>query len=164
MAKFEFKFKGIEEYALKLSKLGEQTEEIAGKAIFEGAKIVADKVRKNIEALPTVDFRAHGTSDHPLDGITDLQKKGLEEGFGISPMQEDGGYYNVKVGFDGYNAVKTKKYPQGQPNAMIARSVEGGTYFRQPHPFVSPAVRASKKAAEAKMQEVVEEEINKIME
>lgn len=164
MAKFEFKFKGIEEYALKLSKLGDQTEEIAGKAIYAGAKIVADEVRKNIEGLPTVDFRAHGTSDHPLDGITDLQKKGLEEGFGVSTMQEDSGYYNVKVGFDGYNAVKTKQYPQGQPNVMIARSVEGGTYFRRPHPFVAPAVRASKKAAEAKMKQVVEEEINKIME
>lgn len=164
MAKFEFKFEGMEEYALRLSKLGDQTKEIAGKAIYAGAKIVADKVRKNIEGLPTVDFRTHGTSENPLDGITNLQKEGLEKGFGVSPMQEDSGYYNVKVGFDGYNAVKTQEYPQGQPNLLIARSVEGGTSFRQPHPFVAPAIRASKKAAEAKMKQVLEEEIDKIIE
>ena len=47
-----YQFRGLEEYALKLSKLGAATEKVAGKAIFAGAKVVADEVRKNINALP----------------------------------------------------------------------------------------------------------------
>lgn len=161
--KFTISFKGLDEYALKLSNLGDKTEEVAGTAIYEGAKIVADAVKANIQQLPTVDFRARGTSENKLDGVTELQKKGLDESFGISTMQNSDGYFNVKLGFDGYNAVKTQAHPGGQPNQLIARSIEGGTSFRQPHPFVAPALRKTRKAALQKMREVIDEEINKIM-
>ena len=75
------------------------------------ADIVADKVRSNIEALPTV-TEAEALSAYKekrKTGLTQAQKKGLEEGFGISPMENDKGYWNVKLGFDGYNKVKTNK-------------------------------------------------------
>ena len=46
------KFKGLEEYELQLSRLEKMTPEIAGRAIYQGAKIVADEIRKEIEDLP----------------------------------------------------------------------------------------------------------------
>lgn len=70
---------------------------------------------------------------------------------------------NVKLGFDGYNTVKTNSYPNGQPNVMIARAIESGSSIRDKHPFVRPAVNAAKKECLKKAEEVVNEEISKIM-
>lgn len=154
--------KGIEEYALKLSKLGASAEQVAGKAIYAAADIVADAVRQNIQALPVQNGRA--AKGETLSGISEPAKHGLEEGFGIASIQKDAkGFHNVKLGFDGYNSVKTKKYPKGQPNAMIARSVEGGTSFMAKHPFVAPAIRKTRAAAEAKMEEIINQETKTIM-
>lgn len=159
-----FTFKGLEEYELKLAKLERSTEKIIGKAVYAGAGIVADAVRKNIGSLPIVSPKnSFGTATTPISGVTAAQKAGLlDGGFGVSRMQLDNGYYHVKLGFDGYNRTRTKKYPSGQPNILIARSVENGTSFRTKHPFVSPAVRGSRKAAEQKMKEVLDEEINRL--
>ena len=155
-------FRGLEEYELRISRLGKETERIAGEAIYEGAGIVADAVKANIHALPVV--TGYGTSETPLPGgVTAVQKAGLIEGFGISKMQNDSGYLNVKVGFDGYNRTKTKKYPQGQPNQLVARGVESGTSWKQAHPFVKSAVSKSRKQAEKAMADKLDEEIEKIM-
>lgn len=155
-------FKGLEEYELRISRLGKNTEKIAGAAIYEGTKIVTDQIAKNIKALPIVD--GYGTPEDKLPGgVTTIQKGGLLDGLGIATMQNDAGYLNVKIGFDGYNAMKTSKYPQGQPNQLVARGVESGTSWKQKHPFVRPAINASRKRAEAKMAEVLDEEIKKTM-
>ena len=148
------KFKGLQEYEFKLSRLEAGTDEIAGKAIYQGAKIVADEVKKNIETLPVIKDE-RGSGNNLLDGLI--------KSWGIAPMESKNGYLSVKLGFDGYNSVVTSKYPKGQPNVLIARAVESGTSFRKKHPFVSPAVKKTRKKAEAKMKEVLDEEINKIM-
>ena len=44
-----FAFRGLEEYAMKLSKLEASSQEIAGKAIYEGAKIVADEIKAEFD-------------------------------------------------------------------------------------------------------------------
>nr|DAO40379.1 MAG TPA: hypothetical protein [Caudoviricetes sp.] len=158
-----YQFKGLEEYALKLSKLRDGSREVAGKAIYAGAKIVADAVRENIKSLP-VRRSGYGTTENPLSGITQVQKKGLMDGFGISPLSEDNGYYNVKLGFDGYNDTLTDKYPGGQPNQLVARGVESGTSWLKKMPFVAPAVKNKKKQAVQEMQRVIDEETSKITE
>lgn len=157
------KFPGLAEYERKLSRLGKAVkDEIAGKAIYAGADIVADEVRHGIESLPIV--TGYGTPEHPLPGgVTSAQKQGLLDGFGIAPLRDDRGYLNVKLGFDGYNRTKTKQFPGGQPNQLIARGVESGTSWKQKHPFIRPAVAKSRKRAEAKMAEVLDAEIEKLM-
>ena len=156
-------FKGLREYEEKLSKLNAGTEEMIGKAIYEGAGVVADSVRSATSSIPVARSNQRGSEANKLDGITSKQKAGLLDGLGISKMRHENGYYNVKIGFDGYNDVKTKKYPIGQPNALIARSVIRGTSFRARNDFVSKAVNSSKKAAESIMAQTFDEEINKVM-
>lgn len=156
------RFKGLEEYEKKLSRLGQESERIAGAAIYEGAKVMADAIKSSIQSLPVV--RGYGTEERPLPGgVTSAQKQGLINGFGISSMQKDNGYYNVKIGFDGYNNTKTKAYPQGQPNQLVARGVESGTSWKQKYPFVRPAVNKSRKATEKRMEEILDREIEKLM-
>lgn len=156
-------FPGLSDYELMISRLSKGVDDIAGKAIYAGAGIVADAIKENIKDLPIV--RGYGTEKDPLPGgVTAPQKAGLIDGLGISPMQSDAGYLNVKIGFDGYNATKTEKYPQGQPNQLVARGVESGTSWKQKHPFIRPAVTRARKKAEEKMAEVLDYEIAKLME
>lgn len=157
------RFSGLEEYERKLSQLERAyREQIAGKAIYAGSAIVADAIKRGIEGLPVV--TGYGTQENPLPGgVTAVQKQGLEDGLGIAPMQDDRGYLNVKIGFDGYNRTKTEKYPNGQPNQMVARGVESGTSWKQKKPFVRTAINASRKETEKKMAEVIDEEIQKLM-
>ena len=141
---------GLNSYIEYLQKINAVTDEVIGEAVYEMAKVVADKVRSSIQALPTVSNEANiATFKKGYSRLSDKEKQGLLDGFGISPLQEDSGFINVKLGFDGYNSVKTKKYPQGQPNALIARVTESGSSYREKTPFIRPAVNASKKQAEA---------------
>lgn len=156
-------FPGLRDYELMLSKIEDLTDDMISRAVYEGAGIVADAVKANIEALPIV--TGYGTSENPLPGgVTTAQKAGLREGFGISKLQDDSGYLNVKLGFDGYNRTKTEKYPGGQPNQLVARGVESGTSWKQKKSFIRPAVNKTRKQAEQKMKDVLDEEISKIAE
>lgn len=143
---------GLDEYLAKLGNLERGSEELCKQAGFEGAAVVANAIKANIQALPL---------GQPKQGkVTPQQKSGLLDGFGIAPFRNDNGFIHVKIGMDGYNSMTTKKFPNGQPNAMIARSVESGSSFAPKHPFIGPAVSKSKAAAEAKMKLVIEEKIH----
>lgn len=158
---------GMDKYIQQLTNLEFESPHIAGKAVYEGAKIVADALKAEIEALPVERSTKH-SADKMTNAITQSQKDGLRfsndgGGTGIAKMRADGSFYNVKIGFHGYNKTITKQYQGGQPNAMIARAVESGTSFRRKNPFVSRAVRKSRAAAEKKMAQVVDEETKKLM-
>ena len=156
-------FKGFEKYGTVITQLYKETPKILGRVTYEGAGIIPDEIRKGIEGLPIVD--GFGTAENPLPGgVTKTQKAGLLDGFGISGLQDDNGFINVKLGFDDYNGTRTKTYPQGQPNALVARGVESGTSWKQKHPFIRPAVTRARKKAEEKMAEVLDYEIAKLME
>lgn len=152
--------KGLDSYISYLQKIDAVTDEVIGEAVYDMAKVVADKVRANIQALPAVPNAANiATYRQGYSRLSEPEKQGLLDGFGVSPLQDDSGYRNVKLGFDGYNSVKTKKYPQGQPNALIARVTESGSSYREKTPFIRPAVNASKKQAEQAGQMKIDEKI-----
>ena len=134
-------FHGLEEYERLLSRLGKESGRIAGKAVYQGAAIVADAIRQNIRALPQ------------KTGVT---KRGLEEGFGISPLQNDRGYLNVKLGFSGYNE-------DGRPNVLMARLWESGKSNLPKTAFVRKAVARSRKEAETKMAAALDEETKNVI-
>lgn len=160
MARFEFR--GIDNYIKQLDKLYAVTKDaIIGKTVYAGAAVVANRLKSAIQALPVGD--GHAAQGELVDTVTLPQKKGLLDGFGISRMKDDNGFVNVKLGFAGYNATRTDKYPQGQPNTLIARAVNSGTTFRKKTRFVDKAVAASKKSAEAAMDAACNREIEKIM-
>ena len=67
------------------------------------------------------------------------------------------------MGFDGYNHIKTRKYPKGQPNVMIAASVESGSSEQQKYPFVRPAIKQKEKECIDAIAAVIDKETAKIM-
>ena len=161
MAKITFK-KG-DEYLFKLSKLAnEAIKEVCGPAIYDAAGLVADNIMEEFKKVPT-DER-FGTEGTPAIGPKKIQKKALYECYGITKMEEDAdGFLNVKIGFDGYSDIKTKKWPNGQPNQLIARAIESGTSYMVKHPFVKQGVAKSRKKALEIMKKKVDEGVEKIM-
>lgn len=152
----KWKFEGLDEYLRRLESLEGDSRAAIGRAIYDGAGIVAREVADEIKKLPV-------NNQHQSNGVTSVQKAGLIEGFGISHIEDDGAYRNVKLGFDGYNKQYTKNHPKGQPNALIARAVNSGTSFRKKNPFVDRATRRAKSKCENAMREVIEKSINSIM-
>lgn len=161
MATIQFK-KG-DEYIFKVAKLEAAVKkDILGRAIYDGADVVADEIRKSLEQVPTDE--GFGSETEKAKGPKKAQKKGLYESLGIASMQDDGtGYLHVKIGFDGYNDIVTQRWPRGQPNQMVARSVESGTTWMQKNEFVKRAVKASRKRATEAMKKTVDKGIKKIM-
>ena len=148
----------IDTYIADLTKLFTDSEEICKRAAYEGARIVADKFRSEIEGIPIRNFDKESGM---VNGVTASQKAGLLAGLGIAHFQNDGGFINVKIGMDGYNSTKTKQFPNGQPNALIIRALESGTSFRARNPVSTRATNAARGAAEAAIKKQMDEEIKK---
>ena len=166
-----FTFKAGDDYAVKLSRLAGQADAVAARAVAKGAGMVADQIRKNLEALAE---DAHYSGTHPeyyfltesenYTGIPAYQKQDLLDSLGFTPVQVDSnGNYNSKVGFDGYGSQPTAKYPQGLPNQLAARATESGSSIRPKQPFVRPAVRSTKQKVVEAMQEVIDAAIESTM-
>lgn len=155
--------KGMQDYIDQLQKIADPKTErgIIKHSIYEGARVVLDAMHDAIEALPTGPEKGSyvppAAKGYMLSGITPKQKQGLLDGLGVAKMRSKDGAIETKVGFDGYNGVITRKFPKGQPNALIARAVESGTSFRRKNPFVSKTVKANKGAAEQAMATAFDE-------
>ena len=127
---------------VKMQKLGRKSVEICERAVYVGAGIMADQIRRNLEK--NLEGSAYSTGD-------------LEGSLGIAPIQDDGlGGIGTKVGFDGYDR-------KGTPNALKARAMESGTSRKPARPFVRPAIKQVRATAKKAMADEVAKEIKKIM-
>lgn len=162
MARIEMK--GLDEYTAALSRLERSLKEsVIRPAIYDGADISADAIRGELQALPTQGGMGPPVARVPLQGPNKAQKKALLESFGITKMREDDGSYDVRLGFDGYNKIKTKTWPKGQPNVVVARAVERGTSFMAANPFIKRAMGRARKPALGAMRKSVDKSLKNIM-
>ena len=145
MARLEWH--GWNEYSDQLRTLENKTSFVAERVLYEMAGYLYREIRRRLEAMPTItDNMGKGRfkQNKQFEALTVAQKKGLLDSLGIAPFRDEISNINTRIGFDGYNEVKTKKYPNGQPNVLIARSLEVGTSYLPKHPFIKPAVAAAK--------------------
>lgn len=157
-------FSGQSDYFEKLQQLEQvfAKDEALEKAVAAGAAPVADQIRRNLESIPSQPFRKLQPGEL-IQGLSESEQKDLEASFGLSPISRDkNGFVHTKAGFDGYGSFPTKTYPQGVPNALVARAAESGSSVRQKVPFVRPAVNATRKEAVAAMEDVIDGELKKI--
>lgn len=153
MAKIELK--GVDVYIRQIQALQQSSENMCKAIVYPGAAVLAEKIRAETEALPTIsDAEALGNfrSGQVNDALSESQKAGLVESLGISGIKKDRrGMVQTSVGFTGYNSIKSNRWPNGQPNAMVARSLEKGTSFLKRDRFVERAVKAAREEAIAAM-------------
>lgn len=155
MPKAKVTTNAINEYLRIIRSLGENADDVVKKAVYEGSAIIANQVSANISAIPIDE--SWGTESHPKNGITAVEKAGLQDSFGIADMQDDNGFINTLIGFQqpDYNA-------NGKANIMIARATQSGTSFSKKIPFFANALRATRGQARERMVQVAEEELKKL--
>ena len=128
--------KGMEEYTKKIKDLAKNEEKVIKTSVYVGAGVIADAVKAALKTLPVEEggngLPPFGTPERPISGVSRQQKGDLIDGMGLAPIKESKpGYISTKLGWAGYGRVKTKRYPNGVPNQMLMRAVEGGTSFRR---------------------------------
>ena len=162
MAKIFFRSQG--DYFEKLKQMQEHfsSDEPIRRAVYAGADPVANEIRRRIEALPEESFRYLGPNEWFV-GISPDQKQDLLNSFGLSKIRRSGaGLVSTKAGFDGYGSFPTAAYPNGLPNALLARSIESGSSVRKKIPFVDPAVKATQEESIDAMGKSIEDDFKKI--
>lgn len=162
MAKISFDGKGVAEWIDKLAAMGQNASAASGKALYDAAKIYADELRRQTEALPVENGLAkEGSFIHVLSAA---QKEALLNSIDIYTVKPSKNGKKAKsVGFVGYNEICTSKYPRGQPNRMIAASVNSGSSVRAKDPFVRRAQKATHDRCVQAMKDAVDAEFNKII-
>ena len=143
MAKAAFKMP--EDFLLKLSRLGEKTDEIIPKVLEAGGEVVEAKVKSNLQAVI-----GSGTKEESRSTGELISALGVS-----SARQDKDGNFNVKVGF-------SEPRPDSKSNAMIAGVLEYGKSGQSPKPFLKPAKSASKSACVDAMIAAFEKEVENI--
>ena len=141
MAKADVKLP--EEFLLKLSRLGDKTDEICGKVLEAGAEVVEAKVRSNRQAAI-----GSGTKEPSRSTGELLSSLGISK-----PLQDRDGNFNVKIGF-------SEPRSGGGSNAKIANIIEYGKSGQPAKPFLKPAKTATRKACVNAMRERFEREVD----
>jgi len=134
-----------EEFLLKLSKLGANTDAVAEKVLKAGGEVVLKRTQANLSAVIgsglKYDARSTGAREAAL---------------GLSPAKTDrDGNHNIKLGF-------SEPRSDGGSNAMLANLIEYGKHGQPPKPFLKPAKSASRAECVRVMSETLEEEIKKL--
>ena len=143
MAKVQVKMP--EEFLLRLSRLGDKTDEIIPKVLEAGGEVVEQKVRANLSAMIGRDTKEESRSTGELLSA-----------LGVTPAKIDrDGNYNVKVGF-------SEPRPDGRSNAMIANVLEYGKSGQPAKPFMKPARSAARAPFIEAMKAAFEREVEKL--
>ena len=142
MAKVDVKMP--EEFLLKLSRLGSNTDVVAEKVLEAGGQVVLSRVKANLSAVigsgTKYDSRSTGE---------------LEASLGLSPVKADrDGNHNIKIGF-------SEPRHDGGSNAKLANILEYGKHGQPAKPFLKPAKTSSRAECIRVMTQTLDEEVAK---
>ena len=133
------------EFLLKVSRLGEKTDEILPRVLRAGGEVVEEKAKNNLQ-------RVIGNATKEESRSTGE----LVSALGVSSAKQDrDGNFNVKVGF-------SEPRTDGKSNTMIAGVLEYGKSGQPPKPFLKPAKSASKTACISAMISALAKEVENI--
>jgi HK97 gp10 family phage protein len=130
---------------LKLSKLGEKTDEIVPEVLKAGGEVILNAVKSKLGSVigTGTKYPTHSTGE-------------LAGSLGLSDARLDkNGNYNIKVGF-------AEPRSDGGSNAMLANLIEYGKFGQPAKPFLKSAKSSSKAAAIDAMKAKYDEEVSKL--
>jgi HK97 gp10 family phage protein len=143
MAKAEMKMP--EDFLLKLSRLGDKTDEIIPRVLEAGGEVVYRQVKSNLQGVIGRGNKEDSRSTGQLVGA-----------LGVSPAKIDRkGNWDVKIGF-------AEPRRDGTSNAKIANILEYGKSGQPPRPFLKPAKSQSKTATIEAMTAALEKELESV--
>ena len=140
MAKADVKMP--DEFLLRISRLGAQTDSIVEKVLQAGGEVAFAKVRGNLKSVVGSGTKSQSRSTGEL-----------ERSLGLSRVIVDNnGNHDIKVGF-------SEPRSDGSSNAKIANILEYGTSSQSAKPFLKPAKSAVKKQCVEAMKSAFEKEV-----
>lgn len=132
---------GLDEVMAMLNKLDENTEAIAKRALYIGAKVVADAYTAAVNSIRTSARRWHREPGGRLP--TREEKDALH--IGISRFRGDTTEVDTIIGVaEGYTTVGGRQ----KATKLIARSINSGTSFMQKQPVFRKASSTSRRAGQ----------------
>jgi len=134
-----------DDFLLKLSALGERTDEIIPRVLAAGGEVVLKKVKGNLQAVVGngTKYESRSTGE-------------LAAALGVSGARMDReGNYNIKIGF-------AEPRKDGESNAKLANILEYGKHGQPPKPFLQTAKSAAKDACIETMITAFDEEVSRL--
>ena len=156
---YQMKVDGMTEISEMLEKLGDSAQAVASKALYEGAGIMADSIRKGADTIRTAEFHYASNGDTRLPSPEEKEIVQAAAA-GIAKFNKNGTEVDTSVGFRnaGYAELNGKMVPIPK----IVNAINSGTSFMNKQPFVRKAASsATPKALEA-MRKRIEEEFDAI--
>ena len=140
MAKADVKMP--DEFLLRISRLGAQTDSIVEKVLQAGGEVAFAKVKSNLKSVIGSGTKSKTRSTGEL-----------ERSLGLSPVMVDkNGNHDIKVGF-------SEPRTDGGSNAKIANILEYGISSQSAKPFLKPAKSAVQKQCVEAMKSAFEKEV-----
>ena len=153
---YEMKVDGMTELSTLLDKMEERAQGVAAQALYEGAGIMADEIRKGAATIKTAPFkwasRSRGETRLPSPEEKEIVAQAAA---GIAKFNKDGTEVDTSVGFRnaGYAQLKGKTVPIPK----IVNAINSGTSFMRKQPFIRKAASSGSPKAMAAMQAKIEE-------
>lgn len=148
---------GMAEISELLTQMEEQAPAVAARALYEGAGVMADEIRKGAETIKTAPFdwasKTKGETRLPSPEEKEIVTAAAA---GIAKFNKNGTEVDTSVGFRnaGYAELKGKMVPI----PVIVNAINSGTSFMKKQPFVRRSAKtATPKAMEAMRKKIAEE-------
>lgn len=149
---------GIEELSAKLNALGDKAEEVASRALYAGAGVMADQFTAAANSIRTAPFRYvfNGQKRDP----SPEEKAAVQGKTGIAKFNRNGSEVDTKVGVGarGYVNIGGKR----KAAAMIANAINSGTSFMNKQPVFRRAASQGAGPASAAIVEAADKLIDEI--
>jgi HK97 gp10 family phage protein len=152
------KMEGLEELEKMLSEVSESAQGIASLALYDGAGIMADEIKREASTIRTEPFRYAKTGTR----LPSPEEKAIVEqaSAGIAKFNKNGTEVDTSVGYRnaGYAMLGNKEKPIPQ----IVNAINSGTSFMNKQPFVRKAAKKGGTKAINAMKAKIEEAFDEI--
>ena len=160
---YVMKADGLEEVAAILNALEENAQPVASLSLYNGAGVMADTVRGEVNGIRTAPFKYAKPGETRLPSPEEKAILQVAEGMGIAKFEKNGSEVNTSIGYQnsGYASIpwnhtratartnyKTAGGIRAKPIPVIANAINSGTSFMQKQPFMRRAVTKGKPKAE----------------
>ena len=150
---YQMKVDGLSEVAEQLAQMGEKTQAVAARALYEGAAVMVREIKSGAETIRTAPFK------YARNGETRLPSPEEKEivtgvGAGVAKFDKNGTEVDTSVGYKnaGYAELNGKK----RPIPAIVNAINSGTSFMPKQPFVRKAANSGGPKAIEAMKRAIE--------
>lgn len=148
---YEMQVDGMAEISEMLDKLEQEAPKVAAMALYDGAGLMADEIRKGVESIQTAPFK------YVKDGtrLPSPEEKEIvrQAAAGIAKFNKNGTEVDTSVGFQ--NAGYADLNGTEKPIPVIVNAINSGTSFMKKQPFIRQAARTAAPKAIKKMSESI---------